>query len=468
MRMVVSILLSILLSDYCCFISFSWINLDTQSHKTCHVHTVERGGIAHHDFLRIAQAGFIGCLFGCICIRWKLMRIIFTTLASCIRKGLMYRMRYGMLTCTNQHNPIYHHDTKYHKKLQLSESFLEVSLQVILDIIVVGIHILLAVFLSLQSLSCYTLQHTYYFHIPLVPVVWLMDFLIHKEDHLTYFTTSYSNLQMPRYYWLVYWGIFLFIALPPAIQLAQYISTRSTNHKRKLVVISRKYFHFMALLLFGPPTYYAPQMMSFSYAVAISLLLMIEFIRYRTDNLQETIPYSNNKKKMEPCKDTIAIPSSVLYAMNNFYNAFLGDHDTSNGFVATHLLLIFGCAFPLWFYQVFSSQVHCEPILPYIGIIILGIGDSFGAVCGVLFGNLHWPGSKRTVEGSISMLFTTQITVTIVNNILDQPTSFDEFFYILAPISMVEASTSQIDNLYLPLMTTCLWLLREVDSGRSI
>jgi dolichol kinase len=199
--------------------------------------------------------------------------------------------------------------------------------------------------------------------------------------------------------------------------------------------------------------------MSFSFAVSLSLLLMVESIRYGTLTQKKSPLHSppglnsNGNHLVETGKET----SNAVNALNDFFNAFLGDHDTSNAFVITHILLIFGCAFPLWWYLLWSPLIRFDPLLPYIGIITLGIGDSFGAIFGVLIGHNCWPGSKRTLEGSMSMFFSMQISIMIGRRV-----SLDACLYTSLPISLLEACTSQIDNLYLPLMATGLMMLETI------
>merc|ERR1719296_239220 len=87
-------------------------------------------------------------------------------------------------------------------------------------------------------------------------------------------------------------------------------------------------------------------------------------------------------------------------ALSDFYMIFLDEKDSSaakGGLAVTHIALIVGCAFPLWASQLLhptDTQDAFLALLPFLGVVVLGIGDSAGAIGGISFGHYHWSGGS--------------------------------------------------------------------------
>lgn len=308
--------------------------------------------------------------------------------------------------------------------------------------------------------------------IPL-PIQWLFQFLLSKVD-VPSFGGRTSLLRVAV---LSYWFTILVICLPIASFLSTWatapgrghdrgvsMNSHAPNHRihdgdddrarKERIIIARKYFHLVAILLFTPITYLDPDLMSLSYAIAISLLIVIEMVRVRT--VEKCKNFERN------CDDT-AITTPAL-TWNDLYLSFLDEKDASaakGGLAVTHIALILGCAIPLWVQQCLlieniSTSLPDKmllSLLPFLGLIALGVGDSMSAICGVNFGRHHWPGgSSRTFEGSICM-FLSMIFVVMLHP------GYQRFCVPLAVMTLIEASTSQVDNLYLPIAGSTLVLL---------
>jgi len=311
-------------------------------------------------------------------------------------------------------------------------------------------------------------------HIPL-SLLWLAKFLLAPEDTSSKqegddcLVTKLANL--PRWGFLVYWVIVLLVAAVPAGWMASFLlELPMSSRKHRLVVVSRKYFHLVAVLLFLPPTLLAPSMIVLSYAVALCVLLLVETLR----------------RMVRP-----QVIQRSQSSLNNFYQAFLDEKDVSRNksmrkpsrgkqsgiFVVTHIAMIFGCALPLWVKEaLFSSSL--EPrysplsvsLLPLIGILALGVGDAAGAVVGVYCGRHKWPGTRRTIEGSIAMFVSMYSFLLVIlyytpnlslsgSTLRDSVLAWRTFGPSLLILTLLEAFTCQIDNLCLPLVGTSLWLL---------
>lgn len=240
---------------------------------------------------------------------------------------------------------------------------------------------------------------------PFLPrsVSWLVSFLHASEGG-----------DWPRVVWLLYWTVLLVIAFALAPSSAQ------------SVVVARKWFHFVAILLFGPVTLVAPQLMSLSYAIALSLLLVMENLR----------PW---------------LPTFV----QDFYKAFLHDEKdrSDNKVVVTHMALIGGCAMPLWIAEIVGYQ---GKLLPLWGVVCLGVGDSMGAIVGSFVGKTRWHTcTGRTLEGSLAVWMSMAVSChLLVGN--DEP-----WIAAATCVTLLEAWTQQIDNLILPLAGTTLILMQQ-------
>ena len=236
---------------------------------------------------------------------------------------------------------------------------------------------------------------------------WLYSFLLEAEEH----TDSMANL--PRAAWLAYWGVVLLLTIP----LAPATNVRSA-------VLARKWFHFVGVLLFCPTTYYAPQLQSLGYAVALALLAVLESVR-------RDFP-----------------------VLNAFYITYLdtSKQESADSTIVSHLALIFGCAAPLWISQLIAAD---DRILSLWGVMILGVGDSMAAVVGTQWGRTQWSNTGRTVEGSIAMFVSLSVACSLVAR------NMSLWLPAVVFCTLLEAVTLQLDNLVLPLAGAAVLLITK-------
>ena len=89
--------------------------------------------------------------------------------------------------------------------------------------------------------------------------------------------------------------------------------------------------------------------------------------------------------------------------------------------------------------------------VPWAGVIAIAVGDTLGALVGQRCGWWKWPGSHRSLQGSAaSWLGQTAVCAALLAADLIQ---VPVLYLLLAVTSnvLIEAYTSQIDNLILPL-----------------
>jgi dolichol kinase len=239
---------------------------------------------------------------------------------------------------------------------------------------------------------------------------WLIEFFVSAELS--------SSSSWPRYWGVLYWGMALVVLAAPTISTVQ-------QRQQQSVVITRKWFHLVAIILFAPITHYFPQLMSLGYAVALCGLLMLEALR------REDVP-----------------------GINDFYRLVQDPtKDTSDGIILSHICLILGCALPLWVAQAMGNSRNGS-LLPQWGILCLGVGDAMGAVVGKTYGRIRWGKNQRTVEGSLAMWTSMMLAVGLV-------AAADQWTPLLIATTfctLLEAYTIQMDNLVLPLAGS-VWIV---------
>jgi len=171
-------------------------------------------------------------------------------------------------------------------------------------------------------------------------------------------------------------------------------------------------------------------------------------------------------------------PYSV--AINEYYASFVDQRDASRALTLTHIQLAVGCALPVWCasilitsesYEVMKSRRALSTLLPHLGWISVGVLDAVSAVVGKACGRFRWPGTSRTLEGTMAG-FLAACTLAILAlrwGIIDgnansqlppPPTGAEELWAGLVALlvaAVVEAFTFDVDNILLPLVTVLVF-----------
>lgn len=252
---------------------------------------------------------------------------------------------------------------------------------------------------------------------------WLADFLLEREQS----NQDISSLpSWRRIYWLVYWVAVSLITIP----LAPKSTTTGT-------VVTRKWFHLVAVLLFAPVTVAAPVLQSLSYAIALAVLMVLECVRRDLPRLDEFYHCY-----LDTTKDQVTT-------------------DVADSVIVSHMGLIVGCAAPLWMSECVdwingsNSSSQAKLLLQLWGVLSLGVGDAMGAVIGTYFGRVHW-GQNRSIEGSTAMFLSmTALCWGFIG--LGYATTL--WLPAVVFVTLLEAFTLQIDNFVLPLAGATVILL---------
>lgn len=237
---------------------------------------------------------------------------------------------------------------------------------------------------------------------------WLVEFFLHFEMPL--------GPTWPRYVGLGYWIVVLALLVKPTMIIAR----QDTS-----VVITRKWFHLVAVILFVPTTHYFPKLMALAYAVAFCVLLVLECLR-------KDVPL-----------------------LNEFY-CLLQDptKDVAEGMILSHICLILGCAIPLWFGLAMEERIGCQMLLWHWGTLCLGVGDAMAAVIGKTYGRIRWGKNRRTVEGSMAMW----MSMITAGSFLVTRDQWSLLLEATTLATILEAYTTDMDNLILPLAGS-IWIV---------
>ena len=161
---------------------------------------------------------------------------------------------------------------------------------------------------------------------------------------LQWFFKISSGFTLERFWMLVYWATCLIAAF-------SFVSNRFITSQP--VIVQRKYFQYLSVILFLPCTLLDPQFMELvlstifycrvAFAFALLVLLLLEIARI------------------------VSIPP--FQWVDGFMKQYVDERD-QGPLILTHFSLLFGCALPLWITP--SSDLWCQ----LAGISSLGIGDS--------------------------------------------------------------------------------------------
>ncbi|XP_055351390.1 dolichol kinase-like [Paramacrobiotus metropolitanus] len=207
------------------------------------------------------------------------------------------------------------------------------------------------------------------------------------------------------------------------------------------VCVKRKFFHFIASVIFITGIQYDPSFLCLASVAALSLFFTSEGVR-------------------------ISGPRKISDAISMAIAPFLDSKD--QGIVIwSHIFLLLGLSMPLWL-DLMAYQFRMHSVVSYAGVVTIGIGDSFAAIIGSYFGRIPWKGRNRTVEGSAAMLISQILflefiglvdPVIFLNSALQRRLAF---IVHCVCTTAAEALLHGSDNVFIPLLSVMLvWPLRS-------
>lgn len=223
------------------------------------------------------------------------------------------------------------------------------------------------------------------------PLLWLVDYIYSSDTRLTIFGM---------------WLTLVAIAVPTFMIFFQ--SSVSLN-------TSRKVWHFLIFLMIVVPFNFDPTFVKIALAGMIPLFLCTEYIRYM---------------RLEPIGELLEIQ----------LREFADNRDNNGPLIISYIYLILGISFPL--------LVHNSPV----GLISLGIGDSLASIVGKKIGKYRWPGSPKTIEGTVAFVISTFLACGLLQSYLGyfQGVSFTTIFAMCFLSAVLEGNSCLNDNILIP------------------
>jgi dolichol kinase len=202
-------------------------------------------------------------------------------------------------------------------------------------------------------------------------------------------------------------------------------------------IVHRKLFHLLALLLFVPPLVVRGPSITFlslSIGVAMSLAMILEMVR-----IGRVPPFGRN--------------------LHRYVQRQIDERDEGL-IVLTHLYLLAGCGITMWLCPrtLLSSRSAggdsggAGSLVVASGLIATGVGDAMGAAVGASWGSSRHPivGTNKSWEGSFAMLIS-MVAAAVVLSGWDAVISWSVILPLVS-CTIVEACTTTIDNLVLPMV----------------
>lgn len=186
---------------------------------------------------------------------------------------------------------------------------------------------------------------------------------------------------------LLYW----IILIVSSVKIFDYTSSYFKLKK----IIKRKLFHLLALLIFIPGFIYIKDDVMLGISVIVFDLFII----------------------MEIMRTSFPIKFKLI---SDYLKSNIDERDNSS-FIITHSFLLLGCfiTFLMHFIENKDSDFHKEKntkLFKFLGLFILGVGDSAASICGINFGKtkIYYP-TNKSAEGTIGAIIITLISFVLLD-----------------------------------------------------
>lgn len=248
------------------------------------------------------------------------------------------------------------------------------------------------------------------------PLLWLLQFLFQTDT---------------RVYLLAYWS--LLAALACLVVLYQNAKRSSSECKKhRAPTIARKYFHFLVVATYIPGIIFDRPLLYVAATVCLAVFIFLEYVRYF---------------RIKP----------LGHPLRSLLTLFLDERD-SGPLILTHIYLLLGMSLPIWLVPRPCTQKGslggARALVPYAGVLAVGVGDTVASIFGSTIGEIRWPGTKKTFEGTMTSIFAQIISVALIlifDSGVDLNYGYAWILGSISTVSLLEAYTTQIDNLLLPL-----------------
>ncbi|KAF5282984.1 hypothetical protein FQA39_LY04855 [Lamprigera yunnana] len=241
------------------------------------------------------------------------------------------------------------------------------------------------------------------------PLLWIFSFLF--ED------ISKSKM-------VIYWTL---CSIGAIIAVKQQITG-----KKKATPAVRKVFHVFTVAVYIPGLIFQCSLIYLASGVVFGIFAMLEILR-----ILNIPPFGGLLQK-----------GFLMYR----------DEKDTGCIALTPLYLLVGCSLPMWIHPApcdmsDSAGFNLLPVMS--GVLAIGVGDTAASVVGTTIGKHFWPGTKKTMEGTLGCIVSQLVVIWALVSIGFLNPNNDSLLKIVVAViigSLVEASTNQIDNLALPLI----------------
>jgi len=232
------------------------------------------------------------------------------------------------------------------------------------------------------------------------PIIWMVTYI------------AYSP---PLLLLLVSWASLVIAALATVKSQTTKANTRT-----------RKIFHVLVVAVHVSGAAVDIYFTSMASQLVLGIFILLEFVR---------------TYKIEPL-------SSIL---NSAFALFIDEKDRG-ALVLTNIYLLVGTFAPVWI----ASHPHLTSnhLSIYSGVLSVGIGDAVASVVGSMYGRTKWPGTFKTVEGTLASVAAQLAFVGLwaaATHFEFNAVSVSVIVGSITISSVMEALTQQVDNLVLPL-----------------
>ncbi|KAJ8960605.1 hypothetical protein NQ318_013897 [Aromia moschata] len=365
----------------------------------------------HKDWLFSILSGLAGTVF-----YFKAYIFVLRKFEKCFTLGEAALVTQGVIillyfTFVNVFNSSHH---SYRTNLQISTLIIQIGL--------LGIGAIAAsvYYLNIKSIKSFYLLT----FLVLTLVVFLPLHILLKQSPLLWILDSiFSNLAMLKL--VIYWSFCTGIAVLTVSNQIFYAKKASSG--------MRKVFHILAVVVYIPGLLYGCSFLYLASGVVLGIFFTLEILRI------------------------LNMPPLGMHLQDGFA-VFSDEKDTGN-LALTPVYLLAGCSLPLWIHPspcdvTDSAMFSLTPLLS--GLLSIGVGDTAASIVGSHYGKHFWKGSKKTIEGTVACVLSQigLIYLLIYFGCLEYLSLEQSIKLYLAVFvtSIVEAKTTQVDNLVLPLV----------------
>lgn len=307
----------------------------------------------------------------------------------------------------------------------IGNNFPKSNMQISTIIIQIGLFGILS--LSYVVYKCnVTTPTTFYvatFSVLTASIIVPLHIILNQSPVLWIFNQVFSDIPLLKLF--IYWSFCIALAVLAVSNQIFYAQKASTS--------TRKIFHILAVLVYTPGLYYRCSFLYLSSGVILGVFSFLEIIRL------------------------LSVPP-LGTQLQDGYVVFSDEKDT--GLLAlTPIYLLVGVSMPIWLHPApcdvtDSAQFSILPLLS--GLLSIGIGDTAASYVGSKFGKCRWKATIKTIEGTLACALSQFGFIYFLYYLgcLPYLTHEGVVRIIISVIvgSLIEAKTSQIDNLVLPLI----------------